>query len=93
MPILESVAANDVGQANNAAAVEGQIEGGASQGYALSDGVIHREGKLMSPSCSEHVIPLPKDVPTPVLHLRGCRLCTMYNAAITAADTRLTKTS
>ena len=63
--ILKSVAAHDVGQAINPAAVEGQLEGGAAQGqgYALSEEMIYRDGQLMSPSFSEYLIPTSMDVP------------------------------
>ncbi|HLI10018.1 MAG TPA: xanthine dehydrogenase family protein molybdopterin-binding subunit [Alphaproteobacteria bacterium] len=63
--VLKSVGAHDVGQAINPAAVEGQIEGGAvqGQGYALSEELIYREGRLMTPSFSEYLIPTAMDVP------------------------------
>jgi xanthine dehydrogenase molybdenum-binding subunit len=63
--VLKSVGAHDVGQAINPAAVEGQIEGGAvqGQGYALSEEVIYREGRLLTPSFSEYLIPTAMDVP------------------------------
>lgn len=63
--ILKSVACHDVGQCINPAAVEGQIEGGAAQGqgYALSEEMIYREGRLMTPSLSEYLIPTSMDVP------------------------------
>ena len=62
---MKSVGAHDVGQAINPAAVEGQIEGGAvqGQGYALSEEMIYREGRLMTPSFSEYLIPTAMDVP------------------------------
>ena len=63
--VLKSVGAHDVGRAINPAAVEGQIEGGATQGqgYALSEEMIYREGRLMTPSFSEYLIPTTMDVP------------------------------
>jgi CO/xanthine dehydrogenase Mo-binding subunit len=63
--VLKSVGAHDVGQAINPAAVEGQIEGGAAQGqgYALSEELIYREGRLMTPSFSEYLIPTAMDMP------------------------------
>jgi CO/xanthine dehydrogenase Mo-binding subunit len=63
--ILKSVACHDVGQCINLAAVEGQIEGGASQGqgYALSEEMIYTDGKLRTPSFSEYLIPTAMDVP------------------------------
>ncbi len=63
--VLKSVGAHDIGQAINPQAVEGQIEGGAlmGQGYALSEELIYQEGKLMSPSFSEYLIPTSMDMP------------------------------
>ena len=63
--VLKSVGAHDIGQAINPQAVEGQIEGGAlmGQGYALSEELIYEEGKLVSPSFSEYLIPTSMDMP------------------------------
>lgn len=63
--VLKSIGAHDVGKAINPAAVEGQIEGGAcqGQGYALSEEMIYKEGRLMTPSLSEYLIPTAMDVP------------------------------
>jgi len=63
--ILKSVAAHDVGRAINPTAVEGQIEGGAAQGqgFALSEEMIYEEGRLITPSFSEYLIPTSMDVP------------------------------
>ncbi len=63
--VLKSVGAHDVGQAINPAAVAGQIEGGAlmGQGYALSEELRLDEGRLLTPSLSEYLIPVAEDVP------------------------------
>jgi CO/xanthine dehydrogenase Mo-binding subunit len=63
--VLKSIGAHDVGRAINPAAVEGQIEGGAvqGQGYALSEEMIYKDGRLMTPSLSEYLIPTTMDVP------------------------------
>ncbi len=63
--VLKSVGAHDVGQAINPAAVAGQIEGGAlmGQGYALSEELRYEQGRLLSPSFSEYLIPTAMDVP------------------------------
>jgi CO/xanthine dehydrogenase Mo-binding subunit len=63
--ILKSVACHDVGRAVNPAAVRGQIEGGGLQGigYALMEEVIVKDGKLVTPSLSEYLIPTSVDVP------------------------------
>ena len=49
----------------NPQAVEGQIEGGAlmGQGYALSEELLYEDGKLISPSFSEYLIPTAMDMP------------------------------
>ena len=69
--VLKSVGAHDIGQAINPQAVEGQIEGGAlmGQGYALSEELIYQDGKLISPSFSEYLIPTSMDMPeiTPII--------------------------
>ena len=63
--VLKSVAAHDVGQCINPAAVEGQIQGGAQngQGYALSEEMLYEEGRLMTPSFSEYLMPTAMDMP------------------------------
>ena len=63
--VMKSIGAHDVGQAINPAAVAGQIEGGAAQGqgYALSEDMIYEEGRLMTPSLSEYLIPTAMDMP------------------------------
>lgn len=63
--ILKSIAAHDVGQCINRAAVEGQIQGGAQngQGYALSEELLFRDGKLITPSFAEYLTPTAMDVP------------------------------
>lgn len=63
--MLKSVGAHDVGQAINLRAVEGQIEGSAlmGQGFALCEEIVLNEGKVMTPSLSEYLIPTSEDVP------------------------------
>lgn len=63
--VLKSVAAHDIGQCINPAAVEGQIEGAAQngQGYALSEEMLYEEGRLLTPSFSEYLMPTAMDVP------------------------------
>ncbi len=63
--IIKSVGAHDVGQAINPDAVEGQIAGGATQGhgYALSEELIYKDGKLITPSLSEYLCPTSMDTP------------------------------
>lgn len=63
--VLKSVAAHDVGQCINLAAVEGQIHGGVQNGlgYALSEEMLYREGRLITPSFSEYLMPTAMDMP------------------------------
>lgn len=63
--VLKSIAAHDVGQCVNRAAVEGQIEGGTQngQGYALSEEMLYSEGRLVTPSFSEYLMPTSMDMP------------------------------
>ncbi len=63
--VLKSIGAHDIGQCVNRAAVEGQIEGGAQngQGYALSEEMLYEEGRLVTPSFSEYLMPTSMDVP------------------------------
>ena len=64
--VLRSIAAHDVGQCINPAAVEGQIQGGAQngQGYALSEEMLYEEGRLVTPSFSEYLMPTAMDMPS-----------------------------
>lgn len=63
--VLKSVAAHDIGQCINRAAVEGQIQGGTQngQGYALSEEMLYWEGRLVTPSFSEYLMPTSMDMP------------------------------
>ncbi len=63
--VLRSIAVHDVGQCINRAAVEGQIEGGTQngQGYALSEEMLYEEGRLLTPSFSEYLMPTAMDMP------------------------------
>jgi len=63
--VLKSIGAHDVGQCVNPAAVQGQIEGGTQngQGYALSEEMLYEEGKLVTPSFSEYLMPTSMDMP------------------------------
>ena len=63
--VLKSIAAHDVGQCVNRAAVEGQVEGGTQngQGYALSEEMLYEEGRLVTPSFSEYLMPTSMDMP------------------------------
>lgn len=55
----------DAGHALNPAAVEGQSEGGMTQGlgYALFEDILLREGHVLNPRLSTYIIPSIRDVP------------------------------
>lgn len=59
------IAANDVGKAINPTGVEGQMEGGAVQGmgYALTEGLVTEEGRILNPSFTDYLIPTSLDAP------------------------------
>lgn len=63
--VLRIVSCYDVGRAINRLSVEGQIEGGAiyGMGYALTEEVILKEGRTLTPSFSEYLLPTSMDVP------------------------------
>ncbi|WP_415183063.1 xanthine dehydrogenase family protein molybdopterin-binding subunit [Phaeovulum sp.] len=63
--ILKCIAAHDVGQCINRAAVDGQIHGGIQNGlgYALTEEMIYKEGKLVTPSFSEYLMLTAMDMP------------------------------
>jgi CO/xanthine dehydrogenase Mo-binding subunit len=64
--LLKSVACHDVGRAINPAAVDGQIQGGATQGmsYALMEDLSVSEGRIRAGSLSEYLVPTSCDFPT-----------------------------
>lgn len=59
------VAAHDVGQAINPLSVEGQIEGGIAMGlgYALSEEVVTRDGRILNPNFTDYLLPTFLDMP------------------------------
>jgi CO/xanthine dehydrogenase Mo-binding subunit len=63
--VVEAWCAHDVGRAINPSAVEGQIQGGFVQGigYALTEEMIWRDGRLINPTFSGYKIPSTLDVP------------------------------
>jgi CO/xanthine dehydrogenase Mo-binding subunit len=63
--IVNYVAAHDVGKALNPMLLEGQIYGGGlmGMGYALSENMIYRNGKLMNPNFLDYKMLTAKDVP------------------------------
>ncbi len=63
--VKKITAANDVGRALNPMSVEGQIEGGAVQGmgYAIMEGLVQDNGKILNPSFTDYLIPTALDAP------------------------------
>ncbi|MFQ5615228.1 MAG: xanthine dehydrogenase family protein molybdopterin-binding subunit, partial [Anaerolineales bacterium] len=63
--VLRLVCANDVGRAINPMAVEGQIEGGAQMGlgYALTEELIVKEGRILNPDFLDYRLFTSADMP------------------------------
>lgn len=63
--VTKSIACHDVGRAINPAAVEGQITGGSVQGlgYALMEEFKLDQGRVLTPSLSEYLVPTSVDFP------------------------------
>jgi xanthine dehydrogenase molybdenum-binding subunit len=63
--ILKYIAAHDVGRAINPMLLEGQVYGGATMGigYALTERLILRDGKVMNPNFLDYKMLTAKDVP------------------------------
>jgi CO/xanthine dehydrogenase Mo-binding subunit len=67
---VERVAAvHDVGRVLHRAALEGQVQGGVVQGmgWALSERLALRDGRLENPSFTDYVIPTASDAPAVVI--------------------------
>jgi xanthine dehydrogenase molybdenum-binding subunit len=63
--VLKIVSAHDVGRALNPMAAEGQIHGGIHMGlgYALSEELVIREGRVLNPQFMEYALFPPPDMP------------------------------
>ena len=63
--LLKCAACHDVGRAINSAAVRGQIAGGTHQGlgYALMEEFTLKDGRVVTPSFAEYLIPTSADYP------------------------------
>ena len=63
--VLRITAAHDVGRAVNPQQVEGQIQGGTLQGvgYALSEEILMRDGRMINPDFSTYIIPAATEAP------------------------------
>jgi len=59
------VVAQDVGHAINPTYIEGQIEGGVTQGLgqALSEEIVYRDGRVLNPNLTDYKMPTALDVP------------------------------
>jgi CO/xanthine dehydrogenase Mo-binding subunit len=66
--ILKIISVHDVGRAINTQQVEGQIEGCLAQavGYTLTENLLTREGKILTPYFSTYLLPTTLDMPTEV---------------------------
>jgi xanthine dehydrogenase D subunit len=69
--VVEVATAQDVGKALNPQAVEGQIEGGISQGLglALMEEIQLGAGKILNPSFTDYLIPTVLDMPPVKSHI------------------------
>jgi CO/xanthine dehydrogenase Mo-binding subunit len=65
LAIHRYVVAQDVGYAINPTYIEGQIEGGVSQGLgqALSEEIVYQEGKVLNASLTDYKMPTSLDMP------------------------------
>ncbi|MGD2253486.1 MAG: xanthine dehydrogenase family protein molybdopterin-binding subunit [Anaerolineales bacterium] len=63
--VLRLVSANDIGRAINPMAIEGQLEGGIQMGlgYALSEELIVKEGKVLNPNFLDYRLFTSADMP------------------------------
>ncbi len=59
------VVAQDVGHVINPTGIEGQIEGGVTQGIgqALSEEIVYRDGRVLNPNLTDYKMPTALDVP------------------------------
>ena len=63
--ILRFIAGHDVGRVINELAIEGQVEGGVTQGlgYALMEDITMADGSVVNPNFYDYRIPTMQDVP------------------------------
>lgn len=66
--ITKIISVHDVGKAINPQQIEGQIEGCLAQavGYVLTENLISRDGKILTPYFSTYLLPTTLDMPTEV---------------------------
>jgi CO/xanthine dehydrogenase Mo-binding subunit len=69
--VLKVASAHDVGRALNPLAAEGQIHGGIHMGlgYALSEELVLREGRVLNPHFMEYALVLAADMPEIAIEL------------------------
>ncbi len=72
--VLCVVASHDVGKAINPACIAGQIEGCVSMGcgYAMTEEIVLKNGRIQNPSFSEYYLPTALDVPEVVSSIVEC---------------------
>ena len=63
--LIRVASSHDVGKAINPLAVTGQIQGGIMMGlgYALSEGLVFEDGRIMNASFADYKIPTMRDIP------------------------------
>jgi CO/xanthine dehydrogenase Mo-binding subunit len=63
--VLRIIAVHDCGRAINPLLVEGQIEGGISNGvgYAMSEEMVMKDGKVMNAQFTDYIMPTALDMP------------------------------
>jgi CO/xanthine dehydrogenase Mo-binding subunit len=69
--IVRMIAAHDVGKAINPINIEGQVEGGISMGigYALSEELRKENGRILTKSFGDYLIPTSLDMPPVDVHI------------------------
>ncbi len=67
--VTKIISVHDVGRAINRQQVEGQIEGCLAQalGYALTENLLVRDGKVLTPYFSTYLLPTALDMPTEIV--------------------------
>jgi CO/xanthine dehydrogenase Mo-binding subunit len=69
--VLRVVAVHDLGRAVNPLLVEGQVRGGVAMGvgYALTEELVVREGRVLNPDLTDYILPTALDIPEIVVDL------------------------
>ena len=63
--VIDYYAVHDSGKIVNPIMAEGQVQGGVAQGigYALTEELVVKDGKILNPNLTDYLIPSIKDVP------------------------------